>query len=167
MSKSRPAKPAKSGRDPERRAAREFRNRRALFQYYVLEKVEAGISLIGSEVKSIRDGNLNLADSYARIDGGEVFLLNCHISEYKNAGIFGHEPLRRRKLLLHRGEIRKLERRVEEKGCTLIPLRVFFNARGFAKVELGVCKGKQAHDKREAIKERETDREIRREISKY
>ena len=147
-------------------AQREFKNRKAFFQYHVLEKVEAGISLIGSEVKSIRDGNLNLSDSYARVDEGQVYLVNCHISEYKNARSFGHEPLRRRKLLLHRAEIRKLERRVEEKGCTLIPLRIYFGDRGIAKVELGVCKGKKLHDKRASIKERDVEREIRRETTR-
>jgi SsrA-binding protein len=146
---------------------REFKNRRAFHEYHVLEKVEAGIALVGSEVKSIREGNMNLSDSYARVEEGQVFLVNVHISEYKNAGAFGHEPLRRRKLLLHRAEIRKLERRVEEKGLTLVPLRVFFNARGIAKVELGICRGKQLHDKRAALKARDTEREIRREISKY
>jgi len=146
---------------------KEFKNRRAFHEYHVLEKVEAGIALVGSEVKSIREGNLNLSDSYARVEEGQVFLVNVHISEYKNAGAFGHDPRRRRKLLLHRAEIRKLERRVEEKGLTLVPLRVFFNARGLAKVELGICRGKQLHDKRAALKARDTEREIRREISKY
>ena len=148
-------------------APKEFKNRKAFFQYHVLETVEAGMALIGSEVKSIRDGKLNLSDSYAQINGGQVFLVNCHISEYKNAPTFGHQPLRKRKLLLHRAEIRKLQKKVDERGCTLIPLKVFFNARGYAKVQLGVCKGKQTHDKRQAVKERELDREIRREISRH
>ncbi len=147
--------------------AREYKNRRALHEYHVLERLEAGLALKGSEVKSLRDGNMNLSDSYARVDGGEVFLVNCHISEYKSAAFFGHDPIRKRKLLLHRSEIRKLEKKVDEKGLTLIPLRVFFNERGFAKVELGVCRGKQAHDKREAIKNREMDREVRREAARY
>lgn len=147
-------------------SGREYKNRKALFQYQVLERVEAGIALVGSEVKSIRDGNLNLSDSYARIDGEEVFLVNCHISEYKNAKTFPHEPLRRRKLLLRRPEIRKLVRKVEEKGCTLIPIRVYFSDRGFVKVELGVCKGKRQHDKRASIKERDLDREVRRETTR-
>ncbi len=145
---------------------REFKNRKALHDFHVFEKVEAGIRLIGSEVKSIRDGNLTLSDSYAKIEGGQVFLLNCHIAEYPNAGSFGHEPRRKRKLLLHKSEIRKLERRVEETGYALVPLRVFFSPRGFAKVELGICRGKQLHDKRESMKEREIDREIEREMSR-
>jgi SsrA-binding protein len=145
---------------------REFKNRRVVHQFHVLEAVEAGIVLMGSEVKSIRQGNLNLTDSYARLDDGEVYLVHCHISEYKDAGLFGHEPLRRRKLLLHRSEIQKLERRVKEKGCTLVPLRVFFSARGIVKVSLGVCKGKQTHDKRQDLKAREADREMRRAASR-
>ena len=99
---------------------REIRNRQAFYQYHVLEKVEAGLSLIGSEVKSIRDGNVSFTDSYVRMVDGEAFLVSCHIAEYKNATDFGHEPLRRRKLLLHRRELRKLEKKVETKGVTLI-----------------------------------------------
>jgi SsrA-binding protein len=148
-------------------AQKEFRNRRAFYQFEVLEKIEGGIALIGSEVKSIREGKINLSDSFARIEGDEVYLLHCHIAEYKNAGRFGHEPLRKRKLLFHRREIAKLARRVVGKGLTLVPLRVYFNARGIAKVELGLCRGKQLHDKRRAIKERESRREIERESSKY
>jgi len=144
---------------------KEFKNRRASYEYHILEKAEAGIVLTGSEVKSIREGKLNLSDSYARVDGGEVFLVNCHISEYKNAS-FGHEPLRKRKLLLHRREIRKLEKATAEKGLTLVPLRLFFNDRGYAKVEIGVARGKQRHDKRQSMKERESEREIRGEMSK-
>jgi SsrA-binding protein len=148
-------------------APKEIRNRRAFHDYHVLEKIEAGLALIGSEVKSIRDGNVNLTDSHARIDGGQAYLVNCHISEYKNAGVFGHEPRRRRKLLLKKAEIRKLERRVELKGFTLIPLRIYFSARGFAKVEIGVCKGKQLHDKREAARKKAVEDDIRREASRY
>jgi SsrA-binding protein len=151
----------------EKETGREFRNRRAFHEYHVLEKVDAGIVLRGSEIKSIRDGKLNLSDSYARVERGEVWLHNCHISEYKAAALFGHEPLRKRKLLLRRAEIRKLERRVDEKGLTVVPLRVFFNQRGFAKVELGVCRGKQEHDKRASLKARDADREIRRELERF
>jgi SsrA-binding protein len=143
--------------------AREYRNKKAFHDYEVLEKVEAGMVLMGSEVKSIRDGKLNLSDAYARLsEDGELWLHNCHIAEYRSAAGFGHEALRKRKLLLH-----KLERRVDQKGFTLIPLRVFFSERGFVKVEIGLCKGKQAHDKRQAVKERETEREIRREMTKF
>lgn len=148
-------------------AQKEFRNRQAFYKYEVLEKVEAGVVLIGSEVKSIREGKINLADSYARLEGDGVYLLHCHIAEYKNAGSFGHEPLRKRKLLLHRREIQKLVKRVEGKGLTLVPLKLYFNQRGIAKVEIGICRGKQLHDKRHAIKERDTQRDIERESSKY
>ena len=147
-------------------AQKDYRNRRAFYEYHIEEKVEAGIVLLGSEIKAIRDGKLNLSDSYARVDGKEVFLVNCHISEYKNAS-FGHEPLRKRKLLLHRKEIRKLQKRVAEKGLTLVPLRVFFNARGYAKVELGIGRGKQHRDKRQGLKDRDQKREIDRQMSRY
>jgi len=145
----------------------QIKNRRAFYEFHVLEKVECGIVLLGSEIKSIREGKMTLTDAFARIQEGEVFLIGSHISEYKNASHFGHEPKRKRKLLLHRAEIRKLQRRVDEKGLTLIPLRVFFNKRGFAKVDLGICRGKQRHDKRQALKSRDSEREVRREISKY
>ena len=151
---------------PKMSPHREFKNRKAFHEFHVLERIEAGIRLLGSEEKSIREGNLHLSDSYARVDGGQVVLVNCHISEYKNAPHFGHEPRRKRKLLLHKAEIRKLRKRVEEKGFTLVPLRVFFNKRGYAKVELGVCRGKQVHDKRQAIKKRDSQREIDRELSR-
>ena len=147
--------------------SKEFKNRKAYHEFHVLEKIEAGIVLIGSEVKSLRDGKLSFQESYARISGDEVFLVGCHIAEYKNARTFGHEPTRRRKLLLHRREIRKLRKSVEIKGQTLEPLKIYFNRRGIAKVQIGVCKGKQLHDKRHAARKRETERDIRREISKY
>ena len=146
---------------------KEFRNRRAYHEYHVLEKIECGVALIGSEVKSLRDGSVSFQDSYARLDGGEVFLVGCHISEYRNARFFGHEPTRRRKLLLHRQEIRKLQKLVEAKGQTLVPLRIYFTKRGIAKVEIGVCRGKKLHDKRQTERERDADRDIRHEISKY
>ncbi len=155
-------------KDKKKPQQQQFKNRRAFYEYHVLEKVECGMVLMGSGIKSLREGQINLSDSYARIDDGEVFLINCHISEYKNASYFGHdEPLRKRKLLLRRAEIRKLERRVELKGFTLVPLRVYFNARGIAKLELGIGRGKQLHDKRQSVKTRDTEREMRREMSKY
>ena len=146
---------------------KEFKNRRADHDYHVLDKIEAGIVLIGSEVKSLREGNLSFAESYARIEHGEAFIQGLHISEYKNARLFGHEATRRRKLLLHKREIRKLYKAVSIKGQTLIPLKVYFNKRGIAKVMLGICKGKHAHDKRDATRKRDSEREIRREISRY
>lgn len=147
--------------------AKEIRNRQAFHLYHVLEKVEAGIALIGSEVKSVRAGDVSFADAYVRIQGGEAWLLNCHIAEYKNAKAFGHEPTRRRKLLLRRREIVKLAEKAELKGLTLVPLRIYFTARGIAKVEIGVCRGKKLHDKREAAKKRDTQREIDREVARY
>lgn len=135
-------------------------NRRAFFHYEVLERIEAGLVLTGSEVKSLRQGNLQLADAYARFRDGELFLLNAHIGEYKQASLHNHEPTRPRKLLLHRRELRKLKQRMEEKGLTVVPLSVYFNARGLAKVELGVCRGKKLHDKRRAIAEREARRQL-------
>ena len=148
-------------------ATKEIRNRQAYHQYHVLEKVEAGIELIGSEVKSIRNGDVNFADAYVKIYESEAFLLSFHIGVYKNAASFGHEPKRRRKLLLHRREIRKLEKKVQEKGLALIPLRMYFTKRGFVKLEIGVCRGKKLHDKRQASKEKDTKRDMAREMSNY
>jgi SsrA-binding protein len=137
-------------------------NRKALFNYHVEEHLEVGIALMGSEVKSLRDGKVQLLDAYAIIERGEVWLLHMHIGEYANAGYAGHSPIRARKLLLHRKEIEKLARKVEEKGYTLIPLELYFK-RGRLKVKLGLCKGKQAYDKRASIKERDEQRAARRD----
>jgi SsrA-binding protein len=143
----------------------DFRNKRAYFEYEILEKFEAGLSLRGTEVKSIREGNISLAESYARLHGGEAFLIGCHINEYRAGSWTNHDPTRSRKLLLHRREIDKLESRIAEKGLTLVPLRLYFNKRGFAKVELGLARGKKLHDKRSSIKKRDSDREIQRQLS--
>jgi SsrA-binding protein len=134
-------------------------NRKAHFHYEILEKFEAGMILVGTEVKSLREGKANLSDSYAIIQNNEAYLLNCHISPYPNAGPFNHEPLRTRKLLLHRNEINKLIGKTQEKGLTLIPLRLYFK-KGKAKMEIGLGKGKKLFDKRETIKRREQDREM-------
>ncbi len=134
-------------------------HRKAYFQYEILEKYEAGLVLQGSEVKSLREGKANLSDAYALLHHNELVLLNCHISSYPHAGPFNHEPLRTRKLLMHRNEIEKLAGKISEKGLTLIPLRLYFK-KGKAKVELGVAKGKKLYDKRETIKRREQDREM-------
>jgi SsrA-binding protein len=135
-------------------------NRKALHDYHVLDTYEAGVVLLGTEVKSIREGGVNLRDSYARLEKGEVWLLNMHISPYSHRGYVGHEERRQRKLLLHRDEIRKLTGKVAEKGLTLVPLRMYFT-RGRVKVALALAKGKQVHDKRETIRRREVDRETR------
>ena len=144
---------------------REFKNKRAYFEFHILEKHEAGIELKGTEVKSIREGSVNLAESYARAQDGELFLVNCHIPEYKAGGWMNHDPRRPRKLLLHRKELDRLVGKIELKGLTLVPLRLYFNARGLAKVEIGVAKGKQLHDKRTDLKKREADLEIRRQMA--
>ena len=135
-------------------------NRKAYHDYHVLDTMEAGVALLGTEVKAIREGRVNLRDSFARIDSGEVWLMNVHISPYSHTGYAHHEERRQRKLLLHRHEIRKLNGRVTEKGLTLVPLQMYFKD-GRVKVSLALVKGKQAHDKRETIRRREVDRETR------
>ena len=135
-------------------------NRKALYDYAVLDTFEAGIVLLGTEGKSIREGSVNLRDSYARLDNGEVWLLNLHIGPYSHSGYASHEDRRQRKLLLHKAEIRKLTGKVAEKGLTLVPLRMYFKD-GRVKVALALAKGKQLHDKRETIRRREVDRETR------
>ncbi|WP_456434511.1 SsrA-binding protein SmpB [Thermosulfuriphilus sp.] len=138
-------------------------NRKARHTYNIEETFEAGISLLGTEVKSLRDGRANINEAFARIVNGEVYLYNAHISPYPHA----HEaafldPTRTRKLLLHRHEIRRLLGKVKEKGYTLVPLKIYFNRRGLAKVELALAKGKKIHDRRETIRRREEERELRR-----
>jgi SsrA-binding protein len=135
-------------------------NRKAFHDYHILETYEAGIVLLGTEVKSIREGRVNLRDSFARVERGEVFLYNVNISPYSHRGYADHEPLRQRKLLMHRDEIRKLIGKTVEKGMTLVPLRMYFKA-GRVKVAVGLAKGKKDYDKRETIKRRETERETR------
>ena len=137
-------------------------NRKARHEYFIEETVEAGLVLTGSEVKSLRDGRCNLVDSFARISRGEAFVTNVHISPYDPASHANHEPTRSRKLLLHRLEIDRLEGKLKQKGLTLVPLRIYFNARGRAKIELGLGRGKKLHDKRQSIKEREAKRETAR-----
>ena len=134
-------------------------NRRARFDYEILDTFEAGIELKGSEVKSLRGGRTNLAEAYATMKGGELFLLNSNIPEYREANRFNHDPKRPRKLLLHSREIAKLANGVQREGLTIIPLKMFFNPRGRCKVDIALAKGKKLHDKREAIKERTWDRE--------
>jgi len=135
-------------------------NRKARHDYHILETYEAGVALLGKEVKAIREGRVNLRDSYARTDGGEVWMMNVHISPYSHRGYADHAETRQRKLLLHRHEIRKLIGRTAEKGLTLVPLQMYFK-KGRVKVLVGLARGKQAHDKRETIRRREVDRETR------
>ena len=135
-------------------------NRKAFHDYHVLESWEAGVVLLGTEVKAIREGRVNLRDSFARIDRGEVWLMNVHISPYSHSGYAHHEERRQRKLLMHDHEIRKLTGRVVEKGLTLVPLQMYYK-KGRVKVQLALVKGKQLHDKRETLRRREVDRETR------
>jgi SsrA-binding protein len=138
-------------------------NRKAYHDYSIEETIEAGIQLLGTEVKSLRDGKANLMDSYVLIKDSEVLLLNCHISPYTHGNIMNHDPLRTRKLLLHGKEIERLRGKMQQKGYTLIPLKVYFKG-SFAKVEIGLAKGKKTYEKREVIKEREAKRTIERAI---
>ena len=135
-------------------------NRKAYHDYHLLETFEAGVALLGTEVKAIREGRVNLRDSFAKVEDGEIFLYNVNISPYSHRGYAEHEPLRRRKLLLHRDEIRKLIGKTIERGMTLVPVRMYFK-KGRVKVALGLAKGKKDYDKRETIKRREVDRETR------
>jgi SsrA-binding protein len=134
-------------------------NRKAYHDYSIEDTIEAGISLVGTEVKSLRDGKANLMDSYVLIKNMEAFLLNCHISPYSHGNIMNHDPVRTRKLLMHKKEIAKLQGKMAQKGYTLIPLKIYFKE-GRAKVEVGLAKGKREFEKRDAIKEREANREI-------
>lgn len=146
---------------PDRAAERSIAdNRKARHDYHLFETFEAGIVLLGTEIKAIREGRVALKDSFGRVEHGEVFLYNVHIGQYSHQGYVTHEPLRKRKLLLNRGEIRKLFGKTVERGFTLVPVRLYFR-RGRVKVALSVAKGKKTHDKREAVRRREVDRETR------
>lgn len=153
-------KPAVSQPQPAERPIAD--NRRARFEYDVMESLECGIVLVGSEVKSLRNGKISLEEAYGRIRESEFWLIGCEIAEYKQAAIWNHEPKRPRKLLLHRREIKKFGCRAQEKGLTLIPLKVYFNSKGIVKVLMGLCRGRKLHDKREVMKKRDTQRDIDR-----
>jgi SsrA-binding protein len=140
-------------------------NRQAYHDYYVEQTVEAGISLVGTEIKSIRDGKVNLRGSYAIARDGELWLENAHIAVYEHGNRYNHDPMRSRKLLLHRREINQLLNKVATKGMTLVPLKLYLKG-GRAKIELGLCRGKKLYDKREAIAERDAKREIERAVRK-
>lgn len=141
-------------------------NRKAYHEYHILETYEAGIVLLGSEVKSLREGNASLKESYVIIRGGEAFLVGTHIRAYSHTGFAGHEPVRNRKLLLHKKEIGKIHSKLAEKGLTAVPLKLYFS-KGRLKVEFGLAKGKKLHDKREAKKQKDIKREMQREMGKY
>ncbi len=139
-------------------------NRQALHDYHILEKYEAGIALTGTEIKSVRAGKVNLRESYAKVDGYQIWLQNAHIAHYDQGNRFNHDPIRPRRLLLHKDEIRKLKQEVEKKGLTIVPLQLYIKGR-IAKVELGLAKGKKEYDKRESISRRDVERDIERELA--
>ena len=141
-------------------------NRKAGFRFEILEKIECGIALLGSEVKSLRDRNASIDEAYVRIDGEELWLIGSHIAPYTFANTRNHEPLRKRKLLVHKHEIRKLRPKVEQKGLTLVPMRIFFNVRGLAKATIALARGKTLGDKRQTLKTREHKREIDRAMKR-
>lgn len=142
-------------------------NRKAWHDYEILTKYEAGMSLVGSEVKAIREGKVNLKDSYVEIREMEAILIGTHISEYKNSSYNNHEPRRIRKLLLHKAEIMKIDRKIKVKGVTIIPLRMYFNPKGYIKLEIAVCKGKRLYEKKQTIKDRDVNREVSRDLKDY
>jgi len=142
-------------------------NRKASHDYEIFEKFEAGIILLGSEIKSIREGKINLKDSYVEIRASEAFLINTHISMYSNASYNNHEPERVRKLLLHRREIKKLDRKVRTRGVSIVPLKMYYNNKGFVKVEIALAKGRRQYDKKQKIKEKDIKREVDRELKYY
>jgi len=142
----------------------EIKNRQAYFEYYFDDKYVAGIVLTGTEVKSLRDGKANFNDSYCIFNKGELWIKSFHISEYSHGTVNNHEPARERKLLLNKRELKKLEAKIKEKGYAIIPLRLFFNEKNLVKLEIGLGKGKKLHDKRETIKQRDTERELKRYV---
>jgi len=141
------------------------RNRKAFHDYEILDKLEAGIELRGTEVKSLRNGKVQMADSYARVEDGELYLIGLHISPYEKTAHGNHDPTRKRKLLVHRREIRRLTGKLTQRGLTLIPLSIYFR-RGWAKVQLGLARGKRQYDKRQDIKRREHQRQMQRAMSR-
>jgi SsrA-binding protein len=159
-----PKKPPELAVRPARKIIAE--NRTVPYKYHVLERYEAGMALVGTEVKALREGRAQLRDAYALVRRGELWLVHCHISPYSHSGYAGHDPLRDRKLLLHREEILKLAGRLQAKGLTLVPLRLYFK-NGRAKCELALAKGKKVFDRREDIKRRAVDREIDQELKRF
>lgn len=139
-------------------------NSKARRNYEIMDKFESGIELRGTEVKSLRAGGANINDAYCIVRKGEIFVENMHIAQYKSGNIFNHDPMRRRKLLLHRKEILRLEAKMEQKGFAIVPLRVYFNERGRAKLEIALGRGKHLYDKREDIAKRDQEREIQRHV---
>jgi SsrA-binding protein len=143
-----------------------IKNRPATFEYAIEDRLTAGIVLTGSEIKSVRNGKVSFNDSYCYFSKGELWVKSLHIAEYVNAGYAGHDPIRERKLLLNKRELRKWEQKIKEKGYTIVPLAVFITESGYAKMEIGLGRGKNLHDKRESIKGREAEREIKRYMNR-
>jgi SsrA-binding protein len=139
-------------------------NRKARHRFDVLETLECGIALVGSEVKSLRNGKISLDEAYGRVRDGEFWLVGCDIAEYAQATIWNHDPKRPRKLLVHGRELRRFAGRAQEKGLTLVPLQVYFNPRGVAKVLMGLCRGRKLHDKRESLKKADAQRDVQRAL---
>lgn len=142
----------------------DLRNRQAYYDYFIDEKYDAGIVLTGTEVKSLREGRASFNDSYCLINKGEMWIKSLHIAEYSHGTANNHDPLRERKLLLNKKELGKIESKVKEKGVTIVPLRIFFSEKGLAKVEIGLGRGKKNYDKRETIKQRDTQRELKKYV---
>ena len=140
------------------------KNRKAYHEYHILDKYEAGIELLGSEVKSLREGSANLKEAYITIRKGQAFIIGVHISPYSHTGDIGHEPVRDRKLLLHKREIGKIKSLLDQKGLTAVPLELYFNPNGRAKLEVGIAKGKKTYDKKKTIRERDIQRDAQREL---
>jgi SsrA-binding protein len=142
-------------------------NKKAYHDYEIIEKFDAGMVLLGSEVKSLREGRISLKDSYVDIRRGEAFLVNTHIALYPNASINNHEPERERKLLLHKQELKKMDKKVKTRGVTIIPLKVYLTPKGLIKIEIALAKGKRTYDKKQKIKEQDIKREVARELKRY
>jgi SsrA-binding protein len=140
----------------------EIKNKSASFEYFIEDKYDAGMILTGTEIKAIRDGRVSFNDSYCLLDKGALYIKGLHISHYAFGSYANHDPIRERKLLLHKRELNKIAQKIKEKGYTIIPLKIYFSDTGFAKIQVGLGKGKKTHDKRETIKQRESEREIKR-----
>jgi SsrA-binding protein len=143
----------------------QIKNRSVFHEYFIDTRFEAGMVLLGTEIKSLREGKISFNDSYCLIDKGEVWLKSLHIAEYSHGTVNNHDPLRDRKLLLRKREISKIEAQLKEKGYTLVPLRIFFSEKNMAKIEIGLAKGKKLHDKRESIKQKDVEREMKRYLN--
>ncbi len=142
-------------------------NKKAYHDYEIIEKFEAGMVLVGSEVKSLREGRISLKDSYINMKNGEAFLVKAHISPYSNASYNNHDPERQRKLLLHRQELKKLDKKVKTRGVSIVPLRLYFNNKGIIKIEIALGKGKREYEKKQKIKNRDIERDVQRELKRF